>query len=95
MIAFNVQVDHPQAVAVVDEWKRTWKITTFGIEEEIQEHIHKDSSWAEELLEDFGPVLVDMGRSVWDIQAKALAEAPFIASSSGRPQTSGQWGRKY
>jgi 23S rRNA U2552 (ribose-2'-O)-methylase RlmE/FtsJ len=95
MIASNVQVEHPQAVAAVDEWKRTWKITTFGSEEEIEEHIQKDSSWAEEILEDFGPVLVDIGRSVWSIQAKALAEAPFIAGSSGRPQTSGQWGRKY
>jgi 23S rRNA U2552 (ribose-2'-O)-methylase RlmE/FtsJ len=95
LVATNIQVEYPQAIASVQEWKRTWEIATFGNNEENIEHVRRDSSWAEEILKDFGPVLVDMGKSVWETQAKALAEAPFIASSSGRPQASGQWGRNY
>jgi 23S rRNA U2552 (ribose-2'-O)-methylase RlmE/FtsJ len=96
LVASNIQVEHPQAIAAVEKWKRTWEIATFGNNEENIKHLHRDSSWAEKVLEDFGPVLVDMGKTnVWDVQAKALAEAQFIAGKAKQPQSSGQWGRKY
>ena len=33
---------------------------------------------AEALLKEFGPRLVELGKKIWDIQANALAKAPFL-----------------
>jgi hypothetical protein len=46
LVASNIQVEHPQAIAAVEKWKRTWEITTFNNNEENIEHLHRDSSWA-------------------------------------------------
>ena len=32
----------------------------------------------EEVLEEFGSELIRLGKKIWHIQAKALADAPFI-----------------
>jgi hypothetical protein len=39
--------------------------------------IHKEGLDIEVLLKEFGPRLVELGKSVWDIQANVLARAPF------------------
>lgn len=94
MVAANVQVEHPEAVKAVESWKQLYKVATFGSEEEYTQLVHKDSSWAERILNDFGPALVQMGRPIWDIQALALANAPFIKGSSAGSQSSRSWRRE-
>ncbi|GAB7335927.1 hypothetical protein MBLNU13_g08175t1 [Cladosporium sp. NU13] len=93
MVATNVQVEHPEAVKAVRSWKHLWKIATFGGEEEYKQLVHKDGTWSETIVKDFGPAIVQLGRPIWAIQARALANAPFIKGSSAAPQTSRQWRR--
>jgi hypothetical protein len=35
----------------------------------------------EEVLEEFGSELIRLGKKIWRVQAKALANAPFIRGS--------------
>lgn len=90
MIATNVQVEHPIAIEAVEEWKRKWKIATFGSDEEFIQHVRKDKSWAEAILDDFGPTPVSVGKPIWQIQAQALAKAPYITGVQAHPQKRGQ-----
>lgn len=94
MVATNVQVEHSEAVKAVDSWKQLYKVATFGSEKEYKQLVHRDSSWAEGIVNDFGPAIVQMGRPIWDIQARALANAPFIKGSSAGSQSSRSWRRE-
>jgi hypothetical protein len=78
MIASNILSQHPEAVAAVESWKETWRVATFGTEEEYRAMRTEEQSKVEKVLEGFGPELVSLGRNVWSIQAAALAKAPFI-----------------
>ena len=93
MVATNVQVEHAIAVNAVESWKQLWKAATFGGVEEYKQLVHKDSAWAEAILKDFGPALVQLGKPIWATQARALTNAPFIKGSSAAPQASRQWRR--
>jgi len=93
MVATNVQVEHPEAVKAVDSWKHLWKVATFGGDEEYNQLVRKDSTWAEAILKDFGPAIIQLGRPIWAIQARALANAPFIKGSSAVPPASRSWRR--
>jgi 23S rRNA U2552 (ribose-2'-O)-methylase RlmE/FtsJ len=94
MAATNVQVEHPEALKAVESWKQLWKVATFGSEEEYKQLVHKGSSWAEGIVNDFGPALLQLGRPIWAIQARALANAPFIKGSPAAPHSSRQWRRE-
>lgn len=78
MVATDIQSRHPEAVLAVESWKGTWKAATFGSDEEYQEALRVGDPDVEEILEGFGPELVRLGKSIWDIQATALAKAPFV-----------------
>jgi hypothetical protein len=78
MIASNIQSQHPEAVAAVERWKEMWRVTTFGTEEEYRSMRDEEESKVEMVLDEFGSELVRLGREVWNIQAAALARAPFI-----------------
>lgn len=93
MVATNVQAEHPEAVRAVQSWKQSFKVATFGGVEEYKQLVHKDRTWAEAIVKDFGPTLVQLGRPIWAVQARALAKAPFIKGSSAAPQASHQWRR--
>jgi 23S rRNA U2552 (ribose-2'-O)-methylase RlmE/FtsJ len=83
MVASNLQSEHPKAVEAVEGWRRAWNVATFGSDEDRAKEAHRESSTAVQLLNAFGPDLIRMGRRIWDIQARALAKAPFIAGLSG------------
>lgn len=93
LIATNVQVEHPEALRAVQSWKHLFKVATFGGVDEYKQLVHKDSTWAEAVVKDFGPTLVQLGRPIWAVQARALAKTPFIKGSSAAPQESHQWRR--
>ncbi|KAK0658904.1 hypothetical protein QBC41DRAFT_287445 [Cercophora samala] len=78
MIAKNVQSDSGEAKEAVQTWKNLWRIATFGTDEEVAQAVRESGPSAEELLAEFGPQLIKLGRSVWSTQANALAKAPFI-----------------
>jgi 23S rRNA U2552 (ribose-2'-O)-methylase RlmE/FtsJ len=84
MVASNIQTEHPEAITAIHNWKHTWAVATFGGEEDYGEIVRRDNSQAERILDDFGSELVRLGRKIWDIQARALANAPFITGSSVR-----------
>ncbi|KAL7917658.1 hypothetical protein ACQKWADRAFT_317182 [Trichoderma austrokoningii] len=77
MVARDIQNDLPQAREAIEAWKRTWKVLTFAADDE--DRWEADGHTDEELLvEQFGPDLVRLGRSIWEIQAEALEKAPFM-----------------
>jgi 23S rRNA U2552 (ribose-2'-O)-methylase RlmE/FtsJ len=93
MVASKIQSKHPKAVEAVEGWKRAWKVATFGSDEDRAMEAHRESSKAVQLLDVFGPDLIRMARSIWDIQARALAKAPFITRPSkiARSSPKGRW----
>jgi hypothetical protein len=89
MVATDIQTDHAEAAKAVEEWKRTWKIATFGSEDEFSDHIRRSSVWANKILENFGPVLIEKSRAVWETQIRGLKEAPYMKCAQSRPQRAG------
>jgi 23S rRNA U2552 (ribose-2'-O)-methylase RlmE/FtsJ len=80
MIATDVQPQNPAAVDAVAEWKRQWRIATFGTREETEE-LDKNMGGSEEVvrevLHSFGDKLIKLARPVWKIQAMGLERVPF------------------
>ena len=93
MVATNVQIEHPEAVRAVEDWKQVWKVATFGDEEAYKELVRRDGSWADRILDSFGSALVQLGEPIWAIQARALESAPFIKDPAATPQSFRQWRR--
>ncbi|KAM0710535.1 hypothetical protein Q7P35_002205 [Cladosporium inversicolor] len=89
VVATDIQTDHAEAAKAVEEWKRTWKIATFGSEDEFSDHIRRSSVWANKILENFGPVLIEKSRAVWETQIRGLKEAPYMEFAQSRPQRAG------
>ncbi|KAE8130850.1 hypothetical protein BDV38DRAFT_291190 [Aspergillus pseudotamarii] len=78
LIATNIRSDGLEAATAVKEWKRLWDIATFGTDDMYHQTRHRCGPDTDLILEDFGPRLAMMGKHVWEIQAKALASAPFL-----------------
>lgn len=81
MVANSVRSERPEALAAVEEWKEAWRSATFDADEEYVELLRKGEQGVAEVLAEFGPELVRLGREVWDVQAKALAKAPYIKNN--------------
>ncbi|KAL9949223.1 hypothetical protein ACHAQF_005722 [Verticillium nonalfalfae] len=78
MVASRVQSQEPEALAAISKWKKTWNTATFAPDEKYWEEIRHGEEPVSDVLEDFGPELIKLGREVWAVQAKALAKASFI-----------------
>ncbi|KAI1204464.1 uncharacterized protein F4807DRAFT_447313 [Annulohypoxylon truncatum] len=78
MVATNIRSRHPQAIQEINNWKRVWKVATFGSDDEYERVLLEGNVGVNELLEEFGPKLIDHGTGIWRIQADALEKAPFI-----------------
>lgn len=72
MVATNVKRQDPEAILAIENWKAVWRAATFGTDDNFAEALRKG------VLEKFGSVLVKHSRKVWESQANALAQAPFI-----------------
>jgi hypothetical protein len=82
MVATDIQTGHPDVAMAISQWKRMWEASTFGNGDKYESHIRENSSRARDILDAFGPELVRMGKDIWDIQARALSKAPFVARES-------------
>ena len=82
MVATDIQTGHPEVAIAISQWKRMWKVATFGSGDEYESQLLENSSRAQDILDDFGPELIRMGKDIWDIQARALSRAPFVAKTS-------------
>ena len=80
MVATNIKRHDPEAILAIENWKAVWQAVTFGTDEDFAEAHRKGEQSAEEVLEEYMyvSVLVKHVRKVWDTQANALAQAPFI-----------------
>jgi 23S rRNA U2552 (ribose-2'-O)-methylase RlmE/FtsJ len=82
MIASNVRSSDREAVEAVQEWKRDWKVSTVGTDEEWREDHARVAGFGElgiqGVLEEFGPTLVKLGQRVWKTQADGLKGASFM-----------------
>lgn len=86
LIAKNIQPQEPVAKLAVNQWRKLWHRATFGSQGHDHGHddpdLHStddgflttghDPAATAAALEDFGPRLVSLGRTVWTIQADAL-----------------------
>ncbi|KAI0187059.1 hypothetical protein EV127DRAFT_370076 [Xylaria flabelliformis] len=90
MIASNIQSRHEDALRAVGTWKVLWKAATFDTEEEFCRLSLSLQPDVQEVLEDFGPRLVRLGREVWETQANALGKAQFVQGSRAWQRASDQ-----
>jgi hypothetical protein len=84
MIATNIQSQSANAILAVESWKTTWKVATFGTDEDVRKRGQDAALGVSEVLEEFGPELITLGRKVWKVQANALANASFVNTKSRR-----------
>ncbi|EMT66834.1 hypothetical protein FOC4_g10000072 [Fusarium odoratissimum] len=73
----GTMTQHPEALAAIEQWKAIWRVLTFEPEECHARVIREGEFSPEQLLDEFGSDLVELGRCVWKVQAEALAKAPF------------------
>lgn len=78
MLATSIRPDCEEAAMAINRWKEIWKIATFGTDDMYHKALLEDAPDVEVLLKEFGPRLVKLGKKIWDIQANALARAPFL-----------------
>ncbi len=67
MVATDVRAQSHEACLAIERWKRVWKFATFELEmgdEEYLAAVNEDCPGVEEILQDFGPKLVCLGRRV-------------------------------
>jgi 23S rRNA U2552 (ribose-2'-O)-methylase RlmE/FtsJ len=73
LIAKDVQPDAEAAKSAVEKWKRSWWNATFGgVHETGEFDVKASTDYVENVLEEFGAQLVELGRKIWQIQADAL-----------------------
>ncbi|QPH17620.1 hypothetical protein C2857_002489 [Epichloe festucae Fl1] len=82
MVAAGVQSQHRLAVEAIGRWKAVWEVATFGSEEDYARLMMDTEADVDEMLNDFGPRLIEWGRSIWNTQADALSKASFIRGQS-------------
>lgn len=73
MIASDVKVLEAEAIKAVEEWKKVWIAATFLDDEDFQEAI-KPGITEQDLLDEFGDTLMELGTKIWKIQGDALAQ---------------------
>ncbi|KAK2054936.1 hypothetical protein LY76DRAFT_663308 [Colletotrichum caudatum] len=82
MVAGNIESQQPAATHAIGNWKSIWKAATFGTDEEYWKTLSEGEPSVQEVLGEFGPELIILGKDVWATQARALAQAPFIRQRS-------------
>ena len=79
LVAKNVQPASDTAKLAIESWKQAWWRATFGGPNGTGEaKVIPDESNVHMVLNEFGKVLVTLGRPIWDIQANALSKTDFV-----------------
>ena len=82
IVAKNVDRDRLTATAVLDEWKAYWRQVTFGGEEgkgELPQGPGNDA--VEKAFQEYGARYMELGRPVWETQARVSHARSFFFSS--------------
>ncbi|KAJ4290017.1 hypothetical protein N0V88_006818 [Collariella sp. IMI 366227] len=92
LVAKGVRPRDEAAVEAVRQWKVKWNMATFGVVEGREDGLPLDEGEVEVLgsgeekvrvvLKEFGPALVRMAEPVFEIQAEALRNAPWMRSQT-------------
>ncbi|KAK6203893.1 hypothetical protein LQW54_008700 [Pestalotiopsis sp. IQ-011] len=87
MIAKDIQIDSPEAIKAVEEWKQQWREATLDAQPGKENVRPNDDDpervkMATEVVQDFGPRLIQLAEPIWKIQTDALLNKPF---NTGRP----------
>lgn len=72
MVATDVQSQCPEAVQAIENWKKVWRVATFGTDEECREALSDGALDVDHVLKEFGTTLVSLGRNIWKVQADAM-----------------------
>jgi hypothetical protein len=73
LVAKNIQPESEAAKAALEEWKQSWVRATFGGEQGTGEKDPEpDVEYVKKALDEFGPKLIKLAKTVWKIQADAL-----------------------
>jgi len=78
LIAKEVQPQSAAAIQAMENWKKQWHVATFGAGSDYSQMKAVPKSVVDNLLAEFGPQIVRLGRPIWKVQADALRNAPFI-----------------
>ncbi|KAI1041195.1 hypothetical protein LB505_002472 [Fusarium chuoi] len=91
LVAKNIQAESASAKEMVALWKRTYKIATFGTDEEYAEmhRVTRETALVE--LEKFGEKYVAMGKKIWKTQADGLKKAPFLKKHTKKQSKRRAW----
>ncbi|KAE8443334.1 hypothetical protein EG329_001977 [Mollisiaceae sp. DMI_Dod_QoI] len=89
MIAQDVQPENEAAKAAVDEWKKVWWKTTCGGKESKGEKIEEPTEkFVNDVIEQFGEKLIELGHNAWRIQADALSKTDYAGDASASASAS-------
>lgn len=77
MIATDIQSNSKEALAAVEEWKRAWKIATFGTNEQCESEARNTVLDVDTVLEEFGEKWIELGAEVWNMQLEGLKQKHF------------------
>ncbi|KAJ1332041.1 FtsJ-like methyltransferase [Microdochium nivale] len=78
LVAKNVRSDSADARQAVEKWKSYWRAATFGAAEDLQGLRGATPDEVEAVLEEFGEELIRLAYPVWQLQANALSDAPWM-----------------
>lgn len=78
LVARGVRSRGAEARAAVRRWQRLWRVGTFGTDAEFVDALRDGVPDVHALLAAFGPRLVELATPVWEVQAQALAKAPWM-----------------
>lgn len=79
LVARNVQPHSDAAERTVEVLKQAWWRATFGGPAGTgQTKVLPDGAYVHAVINEFGKVLIALGRPIWDIQANALSKMDFV-----------------
>ena len=85
LIAKMVQPDHPDAIAAKARWMEVWKAATFPeLSTDPASMFNVSDHEVSVLLAEFGERLIELAEPVWEIQRKALTNAPWLRKKDGK-----------
>ena len=68
MVATDSQSLQAEAALAIKEWKTTWEMATFGTDDKYENLTRETSLSVKEVLQIFGPRLVELGSMVWAVR---------------------------
>lgn len=73
LVAKGVKPHAPEALRVIDEWKKTWMSITIDFST-WNETVLSEEEEVKTVLADFGETIIKMAEPLWEIQLKALQD---------------------